>query len=330
MKKLTIVLIVVSLLFCSLALVGCKDGDDGETFVGAISKTTYESKEDAAKGFLEEEISGDAFTAEYVSYTKTSELSKKEIKELAIADVDRDGIESVEKGEVEYVEQSTKNGEEITERASETRKRTVYIIIYETDRETGKIYKFYVPACVEGETLSSSYYDYIFDKNRYLNCTVKYVNPFNGDVILCKFTENIVKANILIEQIPVEHSYAKFDMYYYSKNNRTYFYVESKETDEKGAIEIGSALIKDLIFRYFEKEEGEMLDLAPELTGYIELPFYMILLCDHSYFVKTNAGYGIQANGMQVLEFYDFGNTKIDIPKDIDVAIENAIINKNL
>ncbi len=342
MKKLTIVLIVVSLLFCSLALVGCKDGDDGETFVGAISKTTYESKEDAAKGFLEEEISGDAFTAEYVSYTKTSELSQKEIDKLELADEYKSGIESVEKGEVEYSEQLNKQEEKVAKLASETCKRTVYIVIYTT-----KEYRFFSPAIIEGGTLTTSYFDYLFDMNRYLNCTVE--TDMSDEKMLMKITDKVISMHL--SNIFEEDEGASY--YYYCE---PYLYL--CVYDENNVVEVnrlGKLSLKDAL-------NGDFKDADPEYLAPIGLTLGMLGGMDHSYFVKTKTGYELKEEIKQFPDEYysvnvsndrivkvesslyvndagnwdrwewsftfsDFDSTTVEIPKEIVEAVEKYIEN---
>ena len=176
-KVLTVVLITLLATSCLLAFVGCNpnsdnnDGDNntGGEFVGAISQSTYSSVENAVKGFLEEEISGMMFTAMYVNYVKTDDLTQEEINALAIDEELKDGIVGVEKGEVEYIEQS--NTELVTTLAAKTYKRIVYIISYAQNGTTK--YRFYVYTEKVGETPSSSVWSSLFDVDNYINSTIK-------------------------------------------------------------------------------------------------------------------------------------------------------------
>lgn len=339
MKKLTIIMLIAAMLVCSLAFVGCKD--NGGDFKGAISEKTYDSREDAVKGFLQEEISGDAFNAEYVGYKKISELSQKEIHNLPISDDDKAGIKSVEKGEVEYREQPKSQEDVLTKYASDNGKSIVYIIFY-----TANEIKYFLPVIIKGDTLTASYFDYLFDMNRYLNCTAEF-NFFNEHGT-CHITENVIH---FIKTMGSETVH----LYYYYKDSDL-FYCGVASDNTIFAERIGEFTISDILTSNYDH------DKYVEYFFQLELFFGMLNYMDHSFFVKTRTGFEIKEKyknfsdeyytvstekdriskieaGIYVEDgpdvdkfqwnftFSDFDSTNIEVPKEIVSAVDEILKN---
>lgn len=149
-----------------------KKDNYSETYEGYVSEQTYDTVEDTVKGFLDSEIAGKTVDAVFVDYTKEKECSKEEVAELAIDEEYRDGLISVELGTVEYSEESSSvsayggistvaDGVNI-----ETKTKKIYILTY-----TG-MFRFFSPALAEGDALTASYYDSTFEAEKYINCSM--------------------------------------------------------------------------------------------------------------------------------------------------------------
>ena len=300
MKKLTIVLIIVAVLCCSFAFVGCKNLKYSETFAGAISKTTYESKEDAVKGFLEEEISGMAFTAEYVGYTKTSDLSQKEIDGLAIDEDFRKGIVSVEKGEVEYIEKEDEEIEydndnlysftKLSNDSKVAKKRVVYIVSYTA------IFRFFVPANSNGETLSASYFDSTFDATKYLNCTMEAQietlvdGSYSKQTASCKITENgIYEYDKITDNMDGSESYLpRVESYGVYSDGALYWVSRTISYMEYG----GNAPTWNES-KWNVSLPNEDITISEYFIDWFKERFNSL---DHSYFEKSATGYKLRAD----------------------------------
>lgn len=138
---------------------GCSD-----TYKGEVSEYTYETKELAAKAFVEEQVVGDNDVT-IVKTESKGELSSTQIEALNIPEAEKTDIVSVEEVEVEYaLESSTYMSK--TQSASPNKIVKVYIIKYPNT------FKYYSPAPVTGATVTRSYYDSIFDTEKYQNCTM--------------------------------------------------------------------------------------------------------------------------------------------------------------
>lgn len=180
---------LVCLVGCS-SCSSCKGEEYSETFVGAVSAETYASSEEAVKGFLETEISGKTVEAVFVDYKKEAELNEKEVKELPIDEEYRNGLLSVERGKVEYSEKSVSTARVSPFAESDDEViywREVFILTY-TD-----MFRFFVPEQKEGESLSMSYYDSVFEGEKYINCTMNasITNEYTEDGI--KYTEKTMR-----------------------------------------------------------------------------------------------------------------------------------------
>ena len=182
MKKIVLSITAAVVLLCAAFSVGCsgcgkKSGNYSETFKGAVSEETYETANDAVQGFLDTEISGKTSEAVLVDYKKEKELSAKEVESLAIDEEYREGLISVEKGNVTYTENSVSTAEAIVcakAAGAETKTKVIYLLTY-----TG-VFRFFTPAVENGDNLTSSYFDSTFDGEKYINCSVEAVMKAEG------------------------------------------------------------------------------------------------------------------------------------------------------
>lgn len=144
-------------------------GKYSETYNGTVSEETYTTKDDAVKGYLDEEISGKTTNAVLVNYKVEKELSQKEIDKLELDEKYTTDLKKAEELSVEYKEESSSliaTAYAVSESQQTTSVRTMYILSY-TD-----MFRFFTPAMKEGESLSASYYDSTFEAEKYINCTM--------------------------------------------------------------------------------------------------------------------------------------------------------------
>ncbi len=183
MKKLGKILAGVTCLAClgTAFLTGCggksekekeKDfvkelGGTSDTYKGELSKQTYASENAAAEAYVQEQVAGGQ-SVSVVNTTSKGVLSETEVSALNLPEEEKTGIVSVEEVEVEYSAYSAVKAMSIgSDSATSTQKVKVYIIKYDG------YWKYFSPCPVTGETITKSYYDSVFDTDKYANCTVE-------------------------------------------------------------------------------------------------------------------------------------------------------------
>lgn len=148
-------------------------GGCSETYTGTISSESYSVADDAAKAFVSNEIfaADDSIDIEYdiVSVKRDKALTKSEISSLGISDEYMQNATEVLKYTVTYTENEAQDDDASVMSLSSTYSNnstvTVYIICY------ADLYKYFSPVVTDGNTLTKSYYDSIFDSEKYTNCT---------------------------------------------------------------------------------------------------------------------------------------------------------------
>jgi hypothetical protein len=260
-------------------------GGTSETYTGAVSTGSYETASAAATAYVEAEIVGEQESQIVATETKAT-FEGEQIATLNIPADITDGAQSVEEIEVEY---SVSDG--YMAASNSTKKVKVYVIKYETN------WKYYTPLPETGATISKSYYDSVFDYEKYENCTF----AMNMDMDMSVKAS----ANGYTQKATIEVSMSQFVQY--SENA---IYIE--QTMSFGGMEdITGGEIKDesmTIAAYMEKTaEGDIIcyvkssDLGSgwsegDLTtvGFSSLteltPFYDQYL-DFTYFTKTENGF---------------------------------------
>ncbi|MDE7071591.1 MAG: hypothetical protein K2O86_06420 [Clostridia bacterium] len=317
-KTVAIILIMLMAMTCVLVFAGCNN-DDGEEgynsapFVGAISQTTYDSVENAVKGFLQEEITVESirYMANYVSYAKTSDLTQEEIGELAISDKLKVGLLSAEKGQVEYVINTS----------TYIYERTVYVVSFNINGDN--VYRFYTPVEEIGQTPSASSWASLFDWGKYFNCTVEEYNKYGegyewNKVGGCKITQSAVWSCIYGYGDIIEgygYSIIEDGKFTYSAN----MYEGQWEVyDSNGSLSLEDE-VKIFLYKYeyfmvpmyfVKTENGYKLNTAIDAEGYfndftIVVDNGRITQFIYTYFDGT----------MSRTTFSDFGTTKVDVPK---------------
>lgn len=260
---------------------GCSD-----TYKGAISNHSYNSQADAAEGFIEVELTGN----EDVVITNTQSqgtLSGEEVAALAISDADREGIQEVEKLSVTYTKESISSVAKTADTLDTSRTVDIYIIKYPNN------FKYYSPAPITGETVTKSYYDSIFDSEKYANCTLTYTTK--------------IEAVVKVMKIQL-YSYT-YELNQTIKYANDKIYLEQRISQQsEGAVETGNmGLVTDpYLAAYIEVVDGQnvcYVKTSEESTSWnkgnlhqigfnhIEelRPFYGQFL-DYTYFTKTDYG----------------------------------------
>lgn len=155
-------------------------GGCSETYVGAVSEKKYQSGDEAAKEYVKNEIVSAEKNCEVTEVTAPTELSKKELKTAGIPEEYTKDATKVEKYTVTYQESDkaeAANGEN-TFLATGTKKTvTVYVIVY------ADYYKYFTPVTPNGDTVTKTYYDSIFNEEKYKNCTMEQVMEIKMDGI---------------------------------------------------------------------------------------------------------------------------------------------------
>ncbi len=311
-KTVATILIALMAISCVLAFVGCKDNDDdsqdyGDPFVGAISQMTYDSVEDAVKAFLAEEISGISFTAEYVAYIKTSDLTQEEINELAINEELKDGLVSAEKGEVEYIEKSSG---QIAILSDNTCKRSLYIVNYIINGSN--LFRFYTPAEEVGQTPSASAWASILQYNKYYNCSTDLMILEDGEVF-----ENIFIFSE--ESVYLKESWTTG--YVTNYNNMLYgAFLETSANGDK---------VWNVVDYLDEDYDDKKISISDIVDGQLIVIFFFQCALYQGYcdFIKTNAGYRSRSEFRRE-EIRGDDVYSYDIFDDYNIAIANGRISE--
>lgn len=178
MKKrfLTVLLAVVMAVITVFSFAACSSSKKkssssskhaADTFyTGTLSEETYDTPNAAAAAFVATELKGEVTDAKFVSYTKTADLTQKEVNALDISDEEKEEIESVEKGEIKYSVDSNSG----VRASADDEKLYVVIIVHYKD----KTVKYYSPVVNTGDPLTKSYYDKVFAPENFKNVTAKY------------------------------------------------------------------------------------------------------------------------------------------------------------
>ena len=261
-------------------------GGVSETFIGAVSQNTYESATDAASDFVYREVVGDS----YATVKSVSSLGNATASEHNIPEEFLDGSMKVEKVEVEFTvpsKASLKREVQLlsTSDGGETEaKVVVYVIKYSINDED--YWRYFAPMPVTGETISKSYYDSVFDNEKYKNCTYEMTQTSKSS------TFGITAAEYTIHQL------YKFD------DGKIYI----EQTEEMKSL--GETTVNTLFF-YAEEHANGYIEcyINENNTGWREaelrnIGFYTLeeltpfhdQYFDYTYFTKTDYGFDLPAD----------------------------------
>ena len=157
MGKIFKLLSILLIICCFSSVVSCKPTIESNKFTGVVSQNSYSSIEEALSAFLEEEFSSNLVGRyNYSSYEKTGTLTQTEINWL---DIKKESGSQI-KGEKGIVVFTCENSETMYE-------TEVYLL-----NEDGN-YRYCTVEPWDDIPLSKSYYNFIVQKEKYENVTVK-------------------------------------------------------------------------------------------------------------------------------------------------------------
>ena len=287
-------------------------GGVSETFKGAISNQAYDTAEKAANAYVQEQVVGEK-TATVVNTKSNGALTQAEVSNLNLPQEVKEGIVSVEEMEVEYSANNVSYSSTNTQKS----KIKVYVIKYEND------WKYYTPAPITGETISKSYYDSVFDFNKYKNCTFTAKLKINMNIMLFLNLETIVTQTmkfdnnkIYIEQTMTAKSFEETEsetICAYIEQNGSSITCFAKGTQTR--FQWVSASLSQIGFHSIE-----------ELT-----PFYRSYL-DYTYFTKTDYGFRMADEQAQqyISESFareNFGNMQLGKDVNMDMFVKYYVSN---
>jgi hypothetical protein len=263
-------------------------GGVSETFDGVVSRDTYPSSTMAAEAFIRDEVAGEAkaIIRETVS---NGELSEIEIRATKIPERLLVGANAVEEIEVEYEISNaaalTRSGADGVSETSGTKRIKVYVIKYESR------WKYFAPMPETDETISRSYYDSVFNSEKYKNCTFENNAVVDINVVGGGETMNM---KMTTRQL-IKHADGKV-------------YLEQTISNEGSMAESNESVT---ICAYLEDNYGRIkcyvkMDADGESTGWVEgdlstvgftsleelTPFHDQYL-DYTYFTKTDYGFAL-------------------------------------
>ena len=261
-------------------------GGVSETFEGVISERSYSTSEGAATAYVEEELAGSGIA--YVEILSSKKLSSRNIKKLNIPEEFLDGYDevheieleySIEDGNESYLKTSYDNG--AVEKLNKTKKIKVYVIKFNVD------WKYFSPMPVTGDTISKSYYDSVFNAEKYKNCTFEVINEATAEVYS---GGQYVSMDMRMDQI-IKHADGKVYLEQHvemvtdgeSYQQSAYAYMETVDGEIVCYVKMG------------EYEDWYLSDLSA--IGFTSLeqltPFYDQYL-DYTYFTKTDFGFALE------------------------------------
>ena len=259
-------------------------GGVSDTYVGAVSEESYETAKEAANAYVSNEVAGDANVTSVNAVSK-GQLSSSEVNALKLPADLKEGLTSVEAFEVSY----TLSEEATASMASSSKgaiKIKVYVIRY------GKEYKYYTPCPENGNTITKSYYESVFDYDKYDNCTFVKKSVVEVKMLTYKY-EMVITQTI-------------------KRDGDKIYFEQSITGDSELTSQFGS---QTYMAAYIEKDEDgnsktyvKTSSYASWNEGYLQgvnaeslVPFYDQYL-DYTYFSKTNFGFALK--GDNALQYY--------------------------
>lgn len=253
-------------------------GGTSETFEGVLSLYGYGSSEEAAEAFVNEELSGGYA---YINKVESKgELSQSEIDALNLPGyIEYDAVEKVEVTyEIDNPYAFGGGASGIAKSESKQKTAVVYVI------KCGPDWKYFAPLPETGDTINKSYYDSVFNSDRYKNCTLEqtvevYMNiQAEGESIeMTISTEQFIQyqdGKIYMEQRVTSSGYGE------EVNETIYLYIEE---DEYGYVTC-----------YAKTSEYDWREVYLSQVGFYDIdeltPFYDQYL-DYTYFTKASYGF---------------------------------------
>ncbi len=292
-------------------------GGVSETYKGSVSKESYDTAEDAAKAFVTAEIIGNN-QAVVLDTSTLGELSEGEIKALNIPDDIKEGAISVEELSVTYMIDNPAAYVLSTDDAvpadtlNESKTVCVYVIKFET------YWKYYSPAPITGDTITKSYYDSVFNMEKYKNCTL-YSTASAICTQIC-VEDGVTEEETVMLSVSELIKYADGKVYIEQTVSATF---DGESTTE--AIYGYLETVGDEIVCYVKlgADSTEWYRSEIHAIGFSSLdeliPFYDQYL-DYTYFTKTD--YGFQLSGDNAKQYLEETFELLDISMFDDMTID--------
>jgi hypothetical protein len=235
------------------------------------------------EAFLLEQVAGEE-AAEVLATESKGELTETQIEKLAIPDEDKAGILSVEELEVEYA--TSEPSPYMEETLNKSKKVKVYIIKYE------KNWKYFSPAPIKGDTITKSYYDSVFDLEKYSNCTVSntmtmsmdYKISYGGETETLKMATSMTQYMRFAEGKIYFEQTLRYSVMGESESQKIYAYLEPTETGTVCYVKADNTNGEWVIGDITMAGVGSLKELTP---------FYDQQMFSYTYFTKTDYGFEI-------------------------------------
>lgn len=295
-------------------------GGVSETYSGTVSSGEYSSLTEAQEAFVADEITGKK-NIEVVESVSKGELSSSEAEKLGVPSDVINSCLGIEEFEISYKNKSYAiEFCSASSEAEDTKTIKVYIIKYPFH------YEYFSPRPETDQTITKSYYDSVFNSEKYKNCTVETTSTAHaitsGTVSMDMQMDSYQKIMHADGKIYIEISnkitYLNGDYAGGSDTQQAYLYLEQTETGiicyvREVDIDDDSGWVRgDLTTIGFSSVE--------QLT-----PFYDQYL-DHTYFRKSEYGFvldGDNAKAYVQAIFKDLGiSDKESIEMGVDIFCE--------
>lgn len=287
-KRMVAALCFATMLSCAFCFSSC---GYSETFEGTLSAKSYSTADEALNAFLKNEIDGDTTSCVFTEYEKSADLTAEQVAALPLGDLKAEDVESAETGTITY--STAASGAAVSPLAVTTLSADPSLKQHEvTLLKTGGSYRYFVPATSNGEMITKSYYDDVFDVSKYANCTMTY-----------KMTEKITFSGSGTEQLPFNN--VDIDMKITMKLTESAVYFSF-------AMKGGEALSEDAednlngefycverdgkVVVYGKNDAGEWSSEYSHAFGSFSSLSELVTIqdttgLDHTYFEKTNKGF---------------------------------------
>ena len=250
-----------------------------DTFAGYVSETSYSTKEDTAKAFLQNELTGATAKPIYTGYTILEKITSKEVEELGITNLTDKVIRDAEKVKIDYICND-----------AETSAKT-YIL------NSTQGYLYFIPPQETGEALTNAYFNIVCDGNKYLNSTA--TTNINLRVISSQMTTESTYRQIIYfdddkaffnQELPGFDT----DIYFEERNNSILIYIEDPN-NKNGHFYTLDELGRKHGVKYYvylvKGSESVNVDTLNKMKDIVDFAFMLEL--DASYFVKTDVGFSM-------------------------------------
>lgn len=253
-------------------------GGTSETYTGAVSSTTYATASQAIEMCVANEVAGESAS---VLNTTTTVLSAEQVESLNLPASETEGMIGVDEVLVEY--SLPAEGVQAMDTYNPGKTVKVYVIKFENH------FKYYTPCPVTGETITQSYYDSVFDNDKYQNCTLN--TAIDVDVVVGKG----------LISVTVDMTMSQYIKY---SQGAIYFEQTSGTTMKMMGTELENT--QSVIKAYFEKtvtgdvkcyvstDGGEWTNGSLSMIGFSsidELTPFANQYLDSTYFTKTDYGF---------------------------------------